>query len=145
MDASQIFTEEVKAEIVAAIEKAENETSGEIKLHVDNTCDGDVMNRVAFLFEKLKMDKTDLRNGVLFYVSTNDRKFAVIGDIGISEKVSDQYWDTIREVVLSDFKNAQFSEGLCKGIVLVGEQLKIHFPFQENDIHMLDNEISFEK
>ena len=145
MDASQIFTEEVKAEIVAAIEKAENETSGEIKLHVDNTCHGDVMNRVAFLFEKLKMDKTDLRNGVLFYVSTNDRKFAVVGDVGISEKVSDQCWNEIREVVLSDFKNAKFSEGLCRGIILAGEQLKIHFPFQENDVHTLDNEISFEE
>ena len=145
MDASQIFTEEVKAEIVAAIEKAENETSGEIKLHVDNTCHGDVMNRVAFLFEKLKMDKTDLRNGVRFYVSTNDRKFAVVGDVGISEKVSDQCWNEIREVVLSDFKNAKFSEGLCRGIILAGEQLKIHFPFQENDVHTLDNEISFEE
>jgi uncharacterized membrane protein len=145
MEGSEIFTEEVKAEIIRAIEQAENETSGEIRLHVDNTCEGDVMDRAAFLFEKLKMDKTDLLNGVLFYVAVSDRKFAILGDIGISEKVNKDYWDEIRDLVLDNFKNSKFREGLSAGIVKAGEQLKSHFPFTANDINELDNEISFEE
>jgi uncharacterized membrane protein len=145
MDALQIFTEEVKAEIVKAIEIAENETSGEIKLHVENTCEGDVMDRAAFLFDKLKMHKTDLRNGVLFYVATTDKKFAVLGDIGISEKVDGNYWNELRDIVLSNFKKSEYGKGLSEGIIKAGEQLKTYFPFNENDVNELDNEISFEE
>ena len=145
MNTSQIFTEEVKAEVVKAIEIAENETSGEIKLHVEDTCEGDVMDRAAFLFDKLNMHKTDLRNGVLFYVAFTDRKFAVLGDIGISDKVDDSYWDEVRDVVLSNFKNSEFGKGLSEGIIKAGKQLKTYFPFNENEINELDNEISFKE
>lgn len=143
MKAKQIFTTEVTAEIVKAIEQAELATSGEIRLHVDDTCTGDVMDRAAFLFEKLNMHKTDLRNGVLFYVAAIDRKFAILGDVGINSKVDDNFWNEVKDIVISNFKEQQFGKGLSEGIIKAGDQLKAHFPFQEDDVNELDNEISF--
>ncbi|MFT6716846.1 MAG: putative membrane protein [Saprospiraceae bacterium] len=143
MKAEKIFTADVKALIVQAIEKAELSTSGEVRLHVDDYCKDEVLNRAAFIFEKLEMHKTDLRNGVLFYVAVVDRKFAILGDVGINEKVADDFWDGVKDVVLSGFKEDKHAEALSAGIIKAGEQLKAHFPYQEDDVNELDNEISF--
>ena len=143
MKAEKIFTPEVKTQIVKAIEQAELATSGEVRLHVDDSCKDEVLNRAAFIFEKLEMHKTDLRNGVLFYVAVVDRKFAILGDTGINEKVADNFWDEVKDVVLSNFKEGKHAEGLTAGIIKAGEQLKAHFPYQEDDVNELDNEISF--
>lgn len=143
MSVKKIFTEEVKAKVVAAIEDAELATSGEVRLHVDDFCKGDVLDRAAFVFEKLEMHKTDLRNGVLFYLAVSDRKFAILGDAGINQKVADDFWDEVKEIVLSNFKEGKYEAGLTEGIRKAGEQLKAHFPYQDDDVNELDNEISF--
>lgn len=143
MKAKKIFTPDVNAKIVKAIEEAELATSGEIRLHVDDFCKGKVLDRAAFIFESLEMHKTDLRNGVLFYVATEDRKFAILGDAGINKVVPENFWEAINKTVLSHFKEKNYCQGLTKGIVMAGEQLKNHFPYQKNDVNELDNEISF--
>lgn len=145
MNAESIFTEEIKTKIVNAIEEAELNSSGEIRLHVDDHCKGDVMDRAAFIFEKLEMHRTDLRNGVLFYVAIKDRKFAILGDVGINKLVKPNFWDEIKETVIAAFKAGDYGDGFSKGILMAGEQLKVHFPYQEEDINELDNEISFGK
>jgi uncharacterized membrane protein len=88
------------------------------------------------------MHKTELRNGVLFYLAVTDKKFAILGDKGINEKVPENFWDNIKELMLDHFKKQQFTEGLCKGIEMAGEKLKTHFPLQSNDKNELTNEIS---
>lgn len=143
MKARQIFTDTVKEDIVKAIEQAEFATSGEIRLHVDDYCKGEVLDRAAYMFEKLEMHKTDLRNGVLFYLAADDRKFAILGDAGINKEVSEGFWDDVRDVVISNFKEEKYAEGLVAGILKAGDQLKAHFPYQEDDVNELDNEISF--
>jgi uncharacterized membrane protein len=94
------------------------------------------------VFEKLKMHETDLRNGVLFYVATESKKFAIIGDKGINEKVAADFWDCTKDIMLSHFKNGNFKQGLIDGVLRAGEQLKKHFPYQSDDINELSNEIS---
>lgn len=143
MSVKSIFTEELKSKVVAAIEDAELATSGEVRLHVDDFCKGDVLDRAAFIFEKLEMHKTDLRNGVLFYLAVSDRKFAILGDAGINQKVEENFWDEVKDIVLSNFKNGSYEAGLTEGIRKAGEQLKAHFPYQEDDVNELDNDISF--
>ena len=143
MKANHIFNKENKAIVVKAIEEAELATSGEIRLHVDDYCKGDLMDRAATVFEKLNMHKTDLRNGVLFYVAVSDRKFAVLGDVGINQKVAAHFWDDIKNEVITQFKLGNYAQGLAEGIIKAGEQLKAHFPYQKNDINELNNEISF--
>lgn len=99
----------------------------------------------AQMFYKLKMDKTELRNGILFYLAVSDQKFAIIGDKGIHEKVPENFWDNIKNHMLDHFKLKQFTEGITLGIGMAGGKLKAYFPLQTNDSNELDNEVSFGK
>ncbi len=144
MKAKELFTEKLQKQVVAAIETAELSTSGEVRVHLDDKCKGDVLDRAAYVFEKLEMHKTEQRNGVLFYLAVQDKKFAILGDAGINQNVSDNFWEEIKSEVISNFKKGDFAGGLSSGIVKAGEQLKAHFPYQEDDVNELDNEISFD-
>lgn len=141
MKAAEYFTEARLAEIDKAIKAAEKATSGEVRLYVEDKCNEDVMDRAAFLFGELKMHKTELRNGVLFYLAMTDRKFAVLGDGGINAKVDADFWDQIKAEMLSRFKEEKFAEGLQKGISMAGEALSTHFPYQKGDVNELSDEI----
>jgi uncharacterized membrane protein len=145
MTASKFLTKEQQQSIICAIEQAEKDTSGEIRIHVENNCSEDILDRAAYLFAKLKMHKTELRNGVLFYLAIKDKKFAILGDAGINAKVPAGFWDDIKSTMASYFKEGQFSEGLIEGICATGEKLKAFFPIQPGDINELSNEISFGK
>ncbi len=145
MGVQKYFSEADKLEITNAIRVAETNTSGEIRVHIENKCSGEVLDRAAYLFEKLEMHKTALRNGVLFYLSMDDRKFAILGDAGINEKVSDNFWESTKEVVIAKLKEGKIAEGLADGIIKAGEQLKAHFPYKKDDINELSDDISFGK
>lgn len=145
MGVQKYFTEADKLQITNAIRVAELNTSGEIRVHIENKCKGDVLDRAAYIFEKLEMHKTALRNGVLFYLAVEDHKFAILGDAGINQKVPEDFWESTKEVVIAKLKERKFSEGLADGIIKAGEQLKTHFPYQEDDVNELSDEISFGK
>lgn len=143
MNIQDFFTSEQKQNIVNAIKEAEVSSSGEIRLHLDSKCKGDVLDRAAYVFEKLNMHKTELRNGVLFYLAIDDKKFAILGDAGINKVVPVSFWDEIKTEVIEAFKKGDFEGGLSAGIIKAGQQLKAHFPYQENDVNELSNNISF--
>ncbi len=145
MKASTFFSKEQQAQILASVREAENETSGEIRVHIESKLKGDVLDRAAWLFKKLGMHKTAERNGVLFYLAVTDKKFAIIGDAGIHAKVPDGFWDDISELLTKNFKEGKFTEGLAEGILLAGKHLKIHFPHRKDDVNELADEISFNK
>lgn len=144
-DAADFFSVSEKEDIKQAILNAELDTSGEIRLHVENNCPGDVLDRAAFIFDKLGMRNTAQRNGVLIYLSINHRKFAIIGDSGINSKVPENFWDAIKDEMLIKFRNSEFAQGLIYAITKAGEQLKKFFPHQSDDVDELSNEISFGK
>jgi uncharacterized membrane protein len=145
MKASNFFSKEQQAQILASVKEAELETSGEIRVHIETSHKGDVLDRAAWLFRKLGMDKTVERNGVLFYLVVSDRKFAIIGDAGINAKVPAGFWDDISELLKKNFKEGKFTEGLAEGIIMAGNQLKTHFPHRLDDVNELPDEISFDK
>ena len=145
MSAKKFFTPDQQKSIQDAIANSELNTSGEIRVHIDDKCKDDVLDCAANMFHQLKMDKTELRNGVLFYLAVTDKKFAILGDKGINEKVSPDFWDNIKEVMFENFKQQKFTEGLCKGIEMAGEKLKANFPLQSNDTNELTNDVSFGK
>ncbi len=143
MKAKTFFTAEQQTSIVSAIAEAEKNTSGEIRVHLENKCSADVLDRAAQVFAKLHMHKTKERNGVLFYLATEDHKFAILGDAGVNAKTGPDFWDTIKAGMAEDFSKGNFTEGLVNGIIKAGEQLKVHFPYQSDDVNELPNEISF--
>ena len=143
MDAVNFFSKEEKALIKSAVQEAELNTSGEIRVHIENRCREDVMDRAAWWFAKLEMHKTEKRNGVLFYLAVKDRKFAILGDAGINAVTPEDFWDQIKEKMLAHFRESRFAEGLREGILMAGEQLKAHFPYQKDDVNELSDDISF--
>ena len=143
MKPSNFFTVEEKKQITDAIRDAEKNTSGEIRIHIEGKCTEDVLDRATYLFETLEMHKTELRNGVLFYLAVDDHKFAILGDAGINQATPDGFWENIKDVMAGKFKEGQFTDGLREGILMAGEQLKKHFPYQEDDVNELKDDISF--
>jgi uncharacterized membrane protein len=145
MQAADFFTAEQKKIIEAAVQEAELNTSGEIRVHVENSFTGELLDRAATVFARLNMHKTEQRNGVLFYLAIKNRQFAVIGDAGINRLVPENFWDQIKSILENHFKDGAYAEGLSKGIILAGEQLKKHFPRHHEDVNELTNDISFGK
>ena len=143
MSARDFFSDADRQAIRAAISDAENTTSGEIRLHVESRCKADVLDRAAGVFEVLGMHKTALRNGVLFYLATEDRQFAILGDGGINAVVPDDFWDGVRDTVIQGLAEGNAVEGLAAGIRLAGEQLAEHFPVAADDVNELSDDISF--
>ncbi|MCB2221722.1 MAG: TPM domain-containing protein [Bacteroidetes bacterium] len=143
MSAKSFFNEDEKQDIKLAIKNAELDTSGEIRVHIEDKCKGEVKDRAAYVFKQLGMHKTALRNGVLFYLAVKNRKFAILGDVGINQVVPEDFWDDIRDKMLDDFRDNRFADGLIDAITEAGRQLKKHFPHQTDDINELSDEISF--
>lgn len=143
--AESFFTAKEKQLLLASIKEAEDETSGEIRVHIESTCTGDVLDRAALVFKQLGMQKTAERNGVLFYLAIEHRKYAILGDAGINAKVPAGFWDDVSALLAKNFKEGKFVDGLSQGIRLAGKQLKTHFPHAKNDVNELPDDISFEK
>jgi uncharacterized membrane protein len=143
MSAKNFLSVEQQDVIVQAIADAEHATSGEIRVHMESSCKGDVLDRAAHVFKKLEMHKTELRNGALIYLAVKDHKFAILGDAGINTKVPDEFWDEIKTLMASNFSKDEFVAGLTGGIHMIGEKLKTFFPVMPDDKNELSNEISF--
>ena len=144
MNARNFFPPDGQLLIEQAIVEAEKDTSGEIRVHVETEFKGDILDRAATVFAKIEMHKTELRNGVLFYFGIKNRQFAILGDAGINKAVPPDFWDKIKGVMESHFRNSEFATGLAVGVKMAGEQLKKHFPWQTGDTNELSNELSFD-
>ncbi|HOP58232.1 MAG TPA: TPM domain-containing protein [Bacteroidales bacterium] len=144
MKASTFFTRDQQALIRNAIISAEENTSGEVRVHIETDMAGDVLDRAAWIFRKIGMHKTNDRNGVLFYLALNKREFAVIADAGINARVSEGFWDEIKELLAKNFSENKFTEGLIEGILMTGTKLKEYFPRQKDDINELPDDITFD-
>lgn len=138
----EFLTVEQEQAIIKAIEVAEKNTSGEIRVHLEKITDLPPLQRALEVFHLLEMDKTDLRNGVLIYVAVESRKFAILGDAGIHTKVTENFWDEEKELMLSYFKKEEFSKGIELAILEVGKKLKEFFPYHSSDTDELSNEVS---
>lgn len=136
------LTSEEEAEIVKAISQAEKNTSGEIRVHIEDHTEKPPLERAQEVFHTLGMNQTSLRNGVLFYVGVSDHTFAIIGDEGIDKVVENDFWDCTRDTIIAHFKENKYKEGLVAGILRAGERLEQYFPFTDGDKDELSNEIS---
>ena len=136
------LTKAEEQEIVEAIRMAEKNTSGEIRVHIEKTTSMDAYDRAMEVFHELKMDETELKNGVLIYLAVEDRHFVICGDKGINDVVQHDFWNCTRDIMVAEFKKGDFKQGLVDGIARAGEQLQHYFPWKHGDTDELSNEIS---
>ncbi|MDZ7935870.1 MAG: TPM domain-containing protein [Emticicia sp.] len=135
-----------KKKVIASIKQAELNTSGEVKVHIEETCpETDPFERAKQVFQYLSLDTTAQRNAVLFYLAHGDRKFAVLGDVGIDKVVPPNFWESTRDTLRMYFAQNDFGGGLQMGIKEAGFQLKKYFPYQSNDINEISDDISTEQ
>lgn len=138
----EFLTQKEEESIVEAIAKAEKNTSGEIRVHLEEKSEKLPLERAKEIFIALRMHATKARNGVLIYICVTQKKIAIIGDEGINNKVPNNFWDSTKNDIISHFKQKAFATGLIKGIENVGLQLKEYFPYTDDDVNELSNEIS---
>ena len=136
------LTKAEEAQVVEAIRLAEKNTSGEIRVHLEKKTSIAPITRAVEVFHELKMNETKLRNGVIIYVAVKSKQFAIYGDQGINDKVSDDFWDCTKDIMVTNFKKGNNVKALVEGIQNAGEQLQKHFPFEDDDTDELSNEIS---
>ena len=136
--------EELK-QISESIRDAESHTSGEIRVCVTRQCKGDPLEAAYRMFTRLKMEATELRNGVLLYVSPTDHKAAIWGDSGIHDATRPDFWDEVLAEMLSFFREGRIADGICQGVGKVGELIRTQYPISENDINELSNDVIMEE
>jgi uncharacterized membrane protein len=112
LESTAFLSKADEQEIVAAIVIAEKNTSGEIRVHIEENSTKPSIERAKEVFHILNMDATELKNGVLFYICTETKSFAILGDKGINDLVGNDFWDDVKSEMLHHFKLSKFSEGL---------------------------------
>jgi uncharacterized membrane protein len=127
--------------VISAIEAAERQTSGEIRVYVSKNDVADPLKRAAFRFKRLEMHATRERNGVLLYFAPESQKFAVIGDAGIHAKCGQAFWDEIAGEIRTHLRKQNFTEAVVIAVRKVGELLARHFPPRPDDENELPNTI----
>lgn len=143
MASNKFLTEKEEQRIVEAIQKAEHQTSGEIRIHIEDNCKQEPLVRAARIFHELGMDHTELQNGVLIYIASEDKKAAVYAGKGIHKQVEDGFWNDVLHILINHFKGQAFADGIEQAIQKVGDKLVELFPHQRGDVNELSNEISY--
>lgn len=138
----EFLSKKDEEEVVEAIRTAEKKTSGEIRVHLEKSSNGDIWERAMEVFHLLKMDNTKESNGVLIYVAVEDRNFIIYGDKGINEVVPKDFWESTKDAIVAQFRKGNFKQGLIDGILKAGQQLQEHFPWTEDVKNELSNKIS---
>lgn len=137
------FSNKEKKQILSAVREAERNTSGEIRVHLEYKTRGPVYGYAQKVFQRIGMTKTAQRNGVMIFLATGDKKFAVLGDVGINEKVPEGFWNDVVGIMQEHFKQNKFAEGISEAVLRIGEKLKAYFPYQTNDKNELSDNISY--
>lgn len=140
---NKFLSKKQEKDIIEAIRNAEKNTSGEIRVHIEFESSADHLAKAWEVFAHLEMHQTKYRNAVLFHVNPTDHNFTIIGDEGIDQVTPDDFWEEIKNEVIYHFKAGNYTEGLCKGIEMTGQALKVYFPIDEDDKNELPDEISY--
>ena len=134
-----------QARVVAAIREAERLTSGEIRVSLARFFWGDVEKTAGKAFRRLGMENTADRNGVLIFLVPSRKRFVILGDVGIHEKVGQDFWQDASARLSAHFRDGGFTEGLVEVIRLVADRLATHFPSAgEADRNELSDEVDFQ-
>lgn len=138
------FTPEEQQLMVEAIQRAEKNTSGEVRFFVESKCKYvDPVDRAKEIFFGLKMDQTKDRNAVLLYMAMDDHQLALFADEGIYQRLGSAYWKEEVIKIVAHFTKYDYARGICHIIHDIGEALKREFPYESNDKNELPDEIIF--
>ncbi len=145
MPSEEFLTKEQENRVVKAIARAENQTSGEVRVHIEHQCTIEPLERAAAVFHDLGMDETERQNGVIIYIASEDHKAAVYAGKGIHKQVEENFWNDVLQILLNHFKKGEYESGIEEAVVKVGHKLRELFPYQRGTVNELPDEISYNK
>lgn len=137
------FKAEEEQLIISAIRRAEANTTGEIRVHLEKSPKASAIKEAKRIFRKLGMHKTEARNAVLIILLPEKKSFAIIGDQAIDAIVPDDFWAKERDLMQSYFRKGQFCAGLVAAIDEIGDKLKTFFPVADKNDNELPDQISY--
>jgi putative membrane protein len=85
--------------------------------------------------------KTREANGVLIYLSLFEHRVVVLGDRGIHEKMGDEGWNRVRDLIISGIRRGRAAEGICSAVEGCGKTLAEYFPRRDGDINELSDSV----
>jgi uncharacterized membrane protein len=145
----RLFAEGDLEAIAAAVARAERETSGEIRVHLDRRlprgprrAPRDALERAWEVFGHLGMHRTAERSGVLIYLAVEDRRLAIAGDAGVHARVGDGYWQRVRDGLVEKLRAGAPREALLTAVGEVASVLSVHFPRRPDDRNELSDQVS---
>jgi len=144
MASNEFLTDEQEQAVINAIQQAENTTSAEIRVHIEEECSRDPLERAARIFHELGMDQTEEQNGVLIYIASDDHKAAVYAGQGIHDQVGDGFWSEVLNNLIEYFKEGSYVDGIKSAVKKVALKLEELYPYQKGDVNELSNEISYQ-
>ena len=99
------------------------------------------MERALEVFDELEMHKTAAQNAVLIYVGYKNHLCAIVGDKGIHQFVDVAYWLLQCDLMIEQFKQKAYTQGIVDAIDRISDILSRHFPIQPDDVNELSNEV----
>jgi uncharacterized membrane protein len=140
------FSKSDLAKISATIGELERRTSGEIRVSVVrrrrwNERSLTVEELATRDFLHLGMDKTKDATGVLLFLLLSERRFRIVADRGINERVAQETWDEMAGILTTHFRDGHYLGGVLETLRRVGAVLERHFPRQSDDTNELPNTV----
>lgn len=133
-----------KKQIEAAIARLEQRSSAELRVYIERhlpKSQPSAIQHALSIFTQLAMTETQARNGVLIYIAYKDQQCAIIGDEGIHQYVGEAFWQQQYAVMVEDFQQKRYTQGVVNTIERIAQRLTLHFPIQPDDRNELDNEV----
>jgi len=143
MSSDLFLSDQQEQHVISMIQETENRTSAEIRVHIENNCSDDALDRAAGVFHDLGMDETQRQNGVLIYIASEDHEAAVYAGKGIHSEVEEGFWSDVLQILINHFKQDNFEQGIAEAVKKVGTKLEELYPYRKGDVDELSNEISY--
>lgn len=133
----KVFSDGDLDDIAAAVARVEQAAAAEVRVHLEQRLPrasrGDALPRAEALFQRLGMQRTRRRNGVLIYLALDDHKLAIVGDAGIDARVGPAYWAGVRDLMVAHLRADAPREAVVRAVEEVGRVLAEHFPRRPGD------------
>ncbi len=105
----------------------------------DSEINQEVEEAAITSFYRKGLSNTRDKTGVLILISVFERRVWVLADSGINQKVPQDTWKNIVDVIIAGIKSGQQCDAIIRAISMAGEILQSHFPVREHDTDELDN------
>lgn len=103
----------------------------------------EVRQRAWEIFGRCRIGRTAEGTGLLIYISLFERMVVVLGDEAVAQKLGDQAWDEIKDIIVEGLRRGKHGDAIVAAVHRSGELLTGAFPALPTVHNELVNEIQF--